>query len=65
MTTETPLDGPDFPDGTVFVEIRGVYDGWCYAVLPDGTRVNRWPKDDRRHEPTQRVIDMEALTNDN
>ena len=51
----------DYPEGTVLIEIRGIYDGWSVAKLPDGTMVNRWPEDDRRHKPTQEWIDrMEA-----
>ncbi len=47
----------DFPEGTILIEIRGIYDGWSIAKLPDGTLVNRWPKDDRRYAPTQAVIE--------
>ncbi|TWI04853.1 hypothetical protein IP90_00993 [Luteimonas cucumeris] len=43
----------DFPDGTILIEIRGIYDGWSVAKLPDGTLVNRWPEDDRRYASTQ------------
>jgi len=47
----------DFPDGTVLIEIREIYDGWSIAKLPDGTYRNRWPEDDPRYEKTQRCIE--------
>jgi hypothetical protein len=37
----------------VYIEIRGVYDGWSVAKMKDGTLVNRWNEDDRRFQPTQ------------
>lgn len=57
-TNEAGLDGID-----VHIEIRGIYDGWSVAKMKDGTLVNRWPEDDRRHKPTQDWIDLnkEAL----
>lgn len=51
----------DFPDGTTMIEIRGIYDGWCAAQLPDGRYVNRWPEEDRRHKATQEWIDRARL----
>lgn len=47
----------------IYIEIRGIYDGWSVAKMKDGTLVNRWPEDDRRHKPTQDWIDLnkEAL----
>jgi len=47
----------DYPEGTIYIELRGIFDGWSVAKLPDCTLVNRWPVDDRRHAPTQRWID--------
>ena len=44
-------------DDGIFIEIRGIYDGWSVAKMKDGTLVNRWPEDDRRHKPTQEWID--------
>lgn len=50
------MDG--YPEGTVFIEIRGIYDGWSVARLPDGTLHNRWePDDERRYVATQEWID--------
>lgn len=48
----------DYPEGTIFIEIRGIYDGWSCAKLPDGTMVNRWPEDDRKHACTQAWIEQ-------
>lgn len=36
----------------ILIEIRGVYDGWSVARTVDGEYINRWPKNDRRHQPT-------------
>lgn len=47
----------DLPEGTILIEVRGLYDGWSIAKLPDGTYRNRWDVGDRRHGPTQHVID--------
>ena len=47
----------EFPEGTILIEIRGLYDGWSVAKLPDGTLVNRWPKCDRLHDIVQDIID--------
>lgn len=42
-------------------EIRGLYDGWSAAEYEDGTFHNRWPKGDRRYEPTEEFIrELEA-----
>ena len=41
-----------------YISIRGVYDGWSVAVLKDGTMLNRWPPDDRRHKATQDWIEL-------
>ena len=46
----------DFPEGTVLIELRNVYDGWSVARLPDGTLVNRWEKGTRRHSLTEEYI---------
>lgn len=46
----------DYPELTIYIEIRGIYDGWSVAHLPNGELVNRWPEDDRRHKPTQEWI---------
>lgn len=47
----------DYPEGTILIEIRGFYDGWSVAKLPDGTLVNRWPIGDWRHAAVQKWID--------
>lgn len=46
------------PAGSIayVVEVRGIYDGWSFAVLKDGTARNRWPLEDRRHKPTEAAI---------
>lgn len=44
------------------IEIRGIYDGWSVKKLADGTLLNRWPDDDRRHKPTQDWIDRMQAT---
>lgn len=49
----------DYPEGTVLIEIRGIYDGWSVAKLPDGTLVNRWLEGTQRHAQTQAWIDRE------
>ena len=46
----------EFPDGTILIEILGLYDGWSVAKLPDGTLVNRWDPTSSRYLPTQRWI---------
>lgn len=48
--------------GECLIEIRGVYDGWSVKKLADGTLVNRWEPDDRRHKPTQEWIDRMQAT---
>lgn len=49
------MDG--YPEGTVFIEIRSIYDGWSVAKLPDGSLHNRWePDDSRRFTATQEWI---------
>lgn len=50
----------DFPEGTVLIEIRGIYDGWSVAKLPDGSLVNRWHPNDSRHHAVQEWIAMQA-----
>jgi hypothetical protein len=52
----------DYPEGTIFIEIRSVYDGWSVAKQPDGTLVNRWPEGDRRHVETR--VWMDQYVND-
>jgi hypothetical protein len=49
----------DLPEGTIGIEIRGIYDGVSVWKLPDGTLVNRWPEGDGRHAATQAWIEME------
>ena len=53
----------DYPEGTVLIEIRGIYDGWSVAQLPDGTLVNRWEPEDRRYLPTQKWIKENEKSN--
>ena len=45
---------------TLFIEIRGIYDGWSVKQLPDGTLVNRWPVGDCRYQPTQDWINQQG-----
>ncbi len=40
----------------LYIEIRGLYDGWSVGVKEDGTMYNRWPEGDERHAATQRFI---------
>jgi hypothetical protein len=47
----------NYPEGTIGIEIRGIYDGVSVWKLPSGKLVNRWPEDDRRHKPTQEWIE--------
>jgi hypothetical protein len=47
----------DFPEGTILIEIRGVYDGWSCAKLPDGSYVNRWEPGTRMFDLTQTFIE--------
>jgi len=47
----------DMPEGTTFIEIVGVYDGWSIAKLPDGSLVNRWPAGSTRFTQVQEVIE--------
>lgn len=46
----------DFPEGTYFIELKHVYDGWSVAVLPDGTAINRWTPEQRQYQATQDFI---------
>lgn len=52
------FDDPAFPPDTVLLTLRGVYDGWSIAVLPDGTKVNRWDpvKYPKRYAETQNYL---------
>lgn len=50
----------DYPEGTIFIEIRDIYDGWSVAQLQDGTLINRWEPEDRRYLPTQKWIKENA-----
>jgi hypothetical protein len=43
----------DLPEGTVYIEIRGIYDGVSVYKLPDGTLVNRWEPSDWKYQATQ------------
>ncbi len=54
----------DYPEGTIFIEIRDIYDGWSVAQLPDGTLINRWDPEDRRYLPTQKWIDEQGNQNE-
>lgn len=49
----------DYPEGTVFIEIREIYDGWSVAQLPTGELINRWPPDHWRHAKAQEWIDSQ------
>ena len=54
----------ELPEGSIYIEIRGVYDGWSVARLPDGTMINRWEATDRRYLPTQAWIDMGRINHE-
>ena len=47
----------DYPEGTIFIEIQGNYDGWSIAKLPDGQLINRWDKTDRFYKIAQEHIE--------
>ena len=44
------------PVGTIYVELRHIYDGISVAQLPDGTMKNLWPVESSRHKSTQEWI---------
>jgi hypothetical protein len=46
----------------MLVEIRGLYDGWSYAIMKDGTAVNRWPVGDRRWKTAQEQVERHNAT---
>ena len=46
-------------DVAAFIELRHIYDGWSVAKMKDGTYVNRWPEDDRRHKAVQEWLERE------
>lgn len=51
-----------FPEGTIFIKIMGIYDGWSVAKLPSGKYVNRWEPSNPRYAHVQRWIAItEAL----
>lgn len=51
-----------FPEGTQFIELRDIYDGWSVVRLPDGRYVNRWEPNNPRYAQVQRWIALtEAL----
>ena len=50
------MNEDDFPEGTTLIEIRGIYDDWSIAKLPDGTLVNRWDKGTPRYLVTEKWI---------
>jgi hypothetical protein len=56
----------DFPEGTIYIEIQGLYDGWSIAKLPDGTLINRWDtiKNPQRHIAIEKIIKMEVKNED-
>lgn len=45
-----------FQEGTMFIEIREIYDGWSVAQLPTGELINLWERTDRRYPATARWI---------
>jgi hypothetical protein len=50
----------DYPEGTIGLEIREIYDGVSVWKFPDGTLHNRWtPDDGRRFGLTQEWIDRQ------
>lgn len=49
----------------LLIELRGVYDGWSFAVMTDGSLFNRWANDagdgpmpgyERRYEATRKAM---------
>lgn len=50
---------PDFPEGTILIELRGIYDGWSVAKLPIGELVNRWEPGTHRNIKTQEWINAQ------
>ena len=43
----------DFPEGTILLEIREIYDGSSIAKLPDGAMVNLWDEGTSRYVSTE------------
>jgi hypothetical protein len=52
----------DYPEGTILIEIRGLFDGWSCAKLPSGELVNRWEPNARLYVATQEWIDGQERT---
>lgn len=51
------IETPEEKDVEYLIEIRGIYDGWSVKKMKDGSYINRWHENDRRHKPTQDFID--------
>lgn len=60
------LSSDDIPQGSLIIELPGVYDGWSIIQTPENTLINRWanadgtgpePGYERRYEATERAID--------
>lgn len=49
--------GIDASKVAMYIEFRGVYDGWSAARMDDGTIVNRWSEDDPKYALTQAAIE--------
>lgn len=47
----------DIPADAIGIEVRSIYDGVSIWRMPDGSLVNRWPAEDRRHAATQEWIE--------
>lgn len=45
-------EGFKWEDVETTIELRGLYDGWCVAVLKDGTRINRFAGEGSEREKT-------------
>lgn len=60
----TKLDYFDQPIGTIYIEIRHIYDGVSVAQHPDGSLHNLWPKESRRYQLTQEWIEQQEKKND-
>ena len=43
-------------DVELYIEIRGIYDGWSVAKMKDGTLLNRWEPDDSQYAAVQEWI---------
>lgn len=45
------VDNWSMDDVELVCEVRGLYDGWSWAILKDGSAVNRWARSDYADDP--------------